>query len=191
MVKLRPVSAPEAAENKLPRVRFQPAGNSNVPRYPASYARLPRLQPKNSRTVMCESCGGEIERVKPIFVSVRLRWLSEPTQPEPHLQTVLFAKVVLALRLGRPADGYLDLQRAAHLKRMRELTELKQDGSFADPLLAGHGLYHLEADLRWMDHTAARLDLARRGGAAVSAGGRRARGRGHARDGRRAVRRPG
>jgi hypothetical protein len=24
--------------------------------------------------------------------------------PEPHLQTVLFAKVVLALMLGRPAD---------------------------------------------------------------------------------------
>ena len=29
-------------------------------------------------------------------------WLSEPAPPEPHLQTVLFAKVVLALMLGRP-----------------------------------------------------------------------------------------
>ena len=28
-----------------------------------------------------------------------------------------------------------------------------------DTLLADYGLYHLEADLRWMDHTAARLDL--------------------------------
>jgi DNA-binding PadR family transcriptional regulator len=87
------------------------------------------------------------------------RWLSEPTPPEPHLQTVLFAKVVLALMLGRPAEGYLDLQRAAHLKRMRELTELKQHGTMVDTMLADHGLYHLEADLRWMDHTAARLDL--------------------------------
>ena len=86
------------------------------------------------------------------------RWLSEPTPPEPHLQTVLFAKVVLALMLGRPADGYLDIQRAAHLKRMRELTELKQQGTLIDTLLADHGLYHLEADLRWIDHTAARLD---------------------------------
>jgi DNA-binding PadR family transcriptional regulator len=87
------------------------------------------------------------------------KWLSEPAAPEPHLQTVLFAKVVLALMLGRPAERYLDLQRAAHLARMRELTELKQDGNLLDTLLADHGLYHLEADLRWIDHTAARLDL--------------------------------
>jgi DNA-binding PadR family transcriptional regulator len=87
------------------------------------------------------------------------RWLSEPAAPEPHLQTVLFAKVVLALMLGHPAERYLDLQRAAHLARMRELTELKQRGNLVDTLLADHGLYHLEADLRWIDHTAARLDL--------------------------------
>jgi DNA-binding PadR family transcriptional regulator len=85
-------------------------------------------------------------------------WLSEPAAPEPHLQTVLFAKVVLALMLDRPADRFLDAQRAAHLQRMRELTELKQRGDLVDTLLADHGLYHLEADLRWIDHTAARLD---------------------------------
>jgi DNA-binding PadR family transcriptional regulator len=84
-------------------------------------------------------------------------WLRTPAAPEPHLQTVLFAKVVLALMLDRPADRYLDVQRAAHLTRMRELTELKQRGNLVDTLLADHGLYHLEADLRWIDHTAARL----------------------------------
>ena len=72
---------------------------------------------------------------------------------------MLFAKVVLALMLGRPADRYLDVQRAAHLQRMRELTDLKERGDLMDTLLADHGLYHLEADLRWMDHTAVRLDL--------------------------------
>jgi len=86
-------------------------------------------------------------------------WLSEPAPPEPHLQTVLFAKVVLALMLDRPAARYLDVQRAAHLGRMRELTEQKQRGNVVDTLLADYGLYHLEADLRWIDHTAARLDL--------------------------------
>jgi DNA-binding PadR family transcriptional regulator len=86
------------------------------------------------------------------------KWLDTPAAPEPHLQTVLFAKVVLSLMLDRPADRYLDRQRAAHLQRMRELTALKQDGSLVDTLLADHGLYHLEADLRWIDHTAARLD---------------------------------
>src|ERR1700752_3126022 len=87
------------------------------------------------------------------------QWLSEPAPPEPHLQTVLFTKVVLALMLGRPASRYLDLQRAAHLQRMRELTALKESGDLMDTLLADHGLYHLEADLRWIDHTAARLHV--------------------------------
>jgi hypothetical protein len=67
--------------------------------------------------------------------------------------------VVLALMLGRPADSYLDLQRAAHLQRMRELTELKRNGDPLAVLLADHALYRLEADLRWIDHAAARLDL--------------------------------
>jgi hypothetical protein len=40
---------------------------------------------------------------------------------------------------------------------MRELTELKQRGDLVDALLADHGLFHLEADLRWIDITAARL----------------------------------
>ena len=84
-------------------------------------------------------------------------WLAEPAQAEPHLQTVLFAKVVLSLMLGRPAERYLDRQRAAHLQRMHELTEVKRTGSLVDALLADHGLFHLEADLRWIDVTTARL----------------------------------
>ncbi|OLB80048.1 MAG: PadR family transcriptional regulator [Actinobacteria bacterium 13_2_20CM_2_71_6] len=85
-------------------------------------------------------------------------WLTEPVEPEPHLQTVLFAKVVLALMLGRPAEEYLDTQRTAHLQRMRELTEIKRTGGLVNALLADHGLFHLEADLRWIEVTGARLD---------------------------------
>jgi DNA-binding PadR family transcriptional regulator len=86
-------------------------------------------------------------------------WLSEPIEPEPHLQTELFAKVVLSLMLGRSADRYLDAQRSAHLGRMRELTDLKRNGAVVDALLADHSLFHLEADLRWIDLTAARLSM--------------------------------
>jgi DNA-binding PadR family transcriptional regulator len=86
-------------------------------------------------------------------------WLGEPIEPEPHLQTVLFVKVVLSLLLGKSAQHYLDIQRASHLTRMRELTELKRHGNVIDILLADHGLFHLEADLRWIDVTAARLPL--------------------------------
>jgi DNA-binding PadR family transcriptional regulator len=102
--------------------------------------------PDRKRYAITEAGAGDVEK-----------WLSEPAAPEPHLQTVLFAKVVLALMLGKPAERYLDAQRAAHLGRMRELTDLKQRGTLVDVLLADHGLYHLEADLRWIDHTSARL----------------------------------
>jgi hypothetical protein len=71
---------------------------------------------------------------------------------------VLFTKVILALLLGRPAESYLDAQRASHLRRMRELTALKHEGGTLDTCLADYGLFHLEADLRWIDLTAARLD---------------------------------
>jgi DNA-binding PadR family transcriptional regulator len=84
-------------------------------------------------------------------------WLAEPSAPEPHLQAELFAKVVLALMLGRPAEAYLDVQRGAHLRRMRELTEARRAGPLVDTLLADYGLYHLEADLHWIDTTTARL----------------------------------
>jgi DNA-binding PadR family transcriptional regulator len=85
-------------------------------------------------------------------------WLNEPVEAEPHLQTVLFTKVVLALLLGRDAEAYLDAQRAAHLARMRELTEIKRTGPLMDRLLADHGMFHLEADLRWIELTSARLE---------------------------------
>ena len=91
-------------------------------------------------------------------VSELATWLATPVAPEPHLQTVLFVKVVLALLSGRPAEAYLDTQRAAHLQRMRELTEVRRSGSTVDALLADHALFHLEADLRWIDLTTARLD---------------------------------
>ncbi|MFC1401127.1 MULTISPECIES: PadR family transcriptional regulator [Streptacidiphilus] len=84
-------------------------------------------------------------------------WLAEPVDSDPNLQTVLFVKVVLALMLGRDAEGYLDRQRASHLQRMRELTTLRRSSDPVDALLADHRLFHLEADLRWIDLTAARL----------------------------------
>ncbi len=85
-------------------------------------------------------------------------WLANPEAPEPHLQTVLAIKVILALLLQRPADAYLDAQRHAHLARMRELTAIRREAPLVDALLADHAIFHLEADLRWIELTSARLD---------------------------------
>jgi len=129
------------------------------------YATLSRLA-RDGKVVMDEVAPGEgPDRKRYVITEAGATevdtWLAEPVAAEPHLQTVLFAKVVLALMLDRPAERYLDTQRAAHLQRMRELTEIKRTGGLVDGLLADHGLFHLEADLHWIDITAARLDALR------------------------------
>lgn len=89
-------------------------------------------------------------------------WLVTPENPQVYLQSALYTKVVLALMSGRAAEDVLDAQRAAHLKTMRELTARKQHGDLADKLICDHALFHLEADLRWLELTTARLsELAR------------------------------
>lgn len=85
-------------------------------------------------------------------------WLSEPEEPQPQLQTVLFTKVVLALMSGRPARDYLDAQRVKHLAAMKALTDARrQASSTQDALLFDYQLFHIEADLRWLNHTESRL----------------------------------
>lgn len=86
------------------------------------------------------------------------RWLTTAEKPEPYLQNVLFTKVVLALLTGRPAADLLDVQHAEHLRLMRELTRRKTGGDLTDQLICDHALFHLEADLRWLELTTARLD---------------------------------
>jgi DNA-binding PadR family transcriptional regulator len=125
------------------------------------YATLARLARDGKATAGGAEPGAGPDRKRYTITETGRRevetWLAEPIPAEPHLQTDLFVKVVLSLMLGRPAEEYLDAQRAAHLQRMRDLTELKQRGQLVDALLADHGLFHLEADLRWIDLTEARL----------------------------------
>ncbi|WP_436776185.1 PadR family transcriptional regulator [Yinghuangia sp. YIM S09857] len=86
------------------------------------------------------------------------QWLMRPEKPEPYLQSTLYTKVVIALMTGRSAGDLLDTQRTEHLRLMRELTERKKGGDLADQLICDHALFHLEADLRWLELTEARLD---------------------------------
>jgi DNA-binding PadR family transcriptional regulator len=86
------------------------------------------------------------------------RWMSEPEDPQPQLQTVLFTKVVVALLSGKPADVFLEHQRQRHLAVMRGLTADRRTASLRDSMLIDYQLFHIEADLRWIDHATGRLD---------------------------------
>jgi DNA-binding PadR family transcriptional regulator len=126
------------------------------------YATLGRLQRDGRAVVVGTEVGEGPERKRYAITDQGVtdleRWLAEAEVPEPHLQTVLFSKVVLALLSGRDAHRFLDTQRAAHLARMRDLTEMRRTAPLGQALLADYALFHLEADLRWLELTAARLD---------------------------------
>jgi DNA-binding PadR family transcriptional regulator len=86
------------------------------------------------------------------------RWIYEPEDPQPQMQTIMFTKVVLALLSGRPAEAFIDAQRERHMAVMNDLTAARRMASLQDSLFADYQLFHIEADLRWMDHAAGRLD---------------------------------
>jgi DNA-binding PadR family transcriptional regulator len=130
--------------------------------YGQVYATLARLLKQGLVVVDGVEPGGGPERKRYAITEAGVAdvqsWLAQPVRPEPYLQNVLYTKVVLALMTGRPAAGILEVQRAEHLRLMRGLTRRKSSGDLADALICDHALFHLEADLRWLELTAARLD---------------------------------
>ena len=130
--------------------------------YGQVYYTLSRLL-KNGRVEVQSEPGDGPERKRYAITSAGVtdvaEWLATPEKPEPYLQSTLYTKVVLALLTGRSAEDLLDTQRAEHLRLMRELTRRKSTGDLADQLIGDHAQFHLDADLRWLELTAARLDL--------------------------------
>ncbi|MEI5520832.1 PadR family transcriptional regulator [Streptomyces brasiliscabiei] len=87
------------------------------------------------------------------------RWAGEITPPAPFVTNEIFAKLVVSILAGGDPAAHLRAQRTAHMARMRELTAVKTapGADLATVLAADYALNHLDADLRWMNTTAARL----------------------------------
>jgi DNA-binding PadR family transcriptional regulator len=125
------------------------------------YSTLSRMFRDELIRALGEETGGGPDRKKyeitPAGKDRVRQWLFTPDVPSETLQSELFAKTVVAVLLGDDADRLLDVQRAEHMARMRELTRIKRDADLLQVLMCDHGLFHIEADLRWIDLTSARL----------------------------------
>ncbi|MCW2505044.1 MAG: PadR family transcriptional regulator [Actinomycetia bacterium] len=145
----------------LKRSYDQRFGQGRTLHYGQVYSTLARLL-KNGLVEVESEPGDGPDRKRYAITSAGVTdvatWLSQAERPEPYLQSTLYTKVVLALLTGRDAADVLDAQRAEHLRLMRELTRRKTGGDLADQLVCDYALFHLEADLRWLELTAARLD---------------------------------
>ncbi|WP_116209140.1 PadR family transcriptional regulator [Streptomyces olivoreticuli] len=137
-------------------------GHDRPLHYGQVYATMSRLLKNGLVEVDGIEAGGGPERKRYAITAAGVtdveKWLEQPEKPDPYLQSTLYTKVVLALLTGRGASDLLDAQRAEHLRLMRTLTERKRHGDLSDQLICDHALFHLEADLRWLELTAARLD---------------------------------
>ena len=146
----------------LKRIYDERFGQGRPLQYGQVYSTLARLLKHGLVTVDREESSGGPDRKRYMITELGVadvdQWLAEPEPPESYLHSAMYTKVALALLTGRPAQEILDTQRAEHLRMMRDLTRRKASGDLADQLVCDHALFHLEADLRWLELTAARLD---------------------------------
>lgn len=85
-------------------------------------------------------------------------WLARQEPAGPYAADDLVRKIVTALRVGADAAGFLQRQRAVHLARMRDLlAQLRNAGDTDTRIVIDHTIFHLDADLRWMEAAAARV----------------------------------
>ncbi|MEU6239878.1 MULTISPECIES: PadR family transcriptional regulator [unclassified Streptomyces] len=149
----------------LKRAFDEKFGNDRPLHYGQVYSTMSRLLKHGMVEIDGVESGGGPERKRYAITDAGItdveRWLATPEKPAEYLQSTLYTKVVLALLTRRDAAGLLDSQRSEHLRAMRGLTERKRGGDLADQLICDHALFHLEADLRWLELTAARLDRLR------------------------------
>jgi DNA-binding PadR family transcriptional regulator len=84
-------------------------------------------------------------------------WVVAPQSPDLFATSSLYARLTVALLSGRDTSQVLAAQREVHLGRMRELQVLRRAAEGPDLLAITYELVHLDADLRWIEESGARL----------------------------------
>ena len=125
------------------------------------YATLARLVRDGLAEVVETRSDGGPERtvyaVTPAGLARLDAWLAAPAPPATTGAEDIVRKTVVSLRApsSQAARDVVLRQRAAHLRRMRELQSQDEGGAVrsdtAAHLVRRHVLLHLDADLRWLD----------------------------------------
>lgn len=90
-------------------------------------------------------------------------WLTTPEEIGEHLRSTFYCKVMLALLVDGDPHQYIDSQRHAHLTAMRQLVRRQlATTDVAEQLLLDGAIYHIDADLKWMDKAEGKIDSIRR-----------------------------
>lgn len=90
-------------------------------------------------------------------------WLTTPEEIGEHLRSTFYCKVMLALLVDGDPHQYIDSQRHTHLTAMRQLMRRQlATPDVAEQLLLDGAIYHIDADLKWMDKAEGKIDNIRR-----------------------------
>jgi DNA-binding PadR family transcriptional regulator len=136
-------------------------GGDRALKYGQVYSTLARLERDGLAAGVGLQPGSGADRrvyaITPGGVAELDSWLATASTP-PLDRDGFFARVVLALASGRAADAVLDAHRRVFLDRMRALTAARADADGIGRLGADYEIAHLEADLRWIELAASRLE---------------------------------
>lgn len=137
--------------------------------YGQVYATLARLQRDGLVEVVevAQQAGPErtVYAITPAGRDYLGDWLEKTEPPGPYPAEELVRKTVTALHLGADAIGFVSRQRSAHLSLMRDLVQLQSETVEPGARIAvDHSLFHLDADLRWLEAAAGHIRDATKAG---------------------------
>jgi DNA-binding PadR family transcriptional regulator len=125
------------------------------------YATLSRLEKRGLVVQADVEAGRGPERrlyeITPDGVTAVEQWVFTPQEPDLYAVSSLHSRLTIALLSGRDAAEVLAGQREAYLERMRELQRVRREAEGPDLLAVTYELAHLDADLRWIAESGARL----------------------------------
>lgn len=126
------------------------------------YATLGRLE-KRGLVVQADIEAGRgperrLYEITPDGVTAVEQWVFTPQSPDLYAASSLHSRLTIALLSGRDGAEVLAGQREAYLERMRELQRLRRSAAGPDLLAVTYELAHLDADLRWIAESGARLE---------------------------------